>query len=96
MNDSMMSIADAAEAIGVTVDTLRTWALTGRLAGSVFATREGRLVPRSEVERLLAERETASQRQPSDWVPLLPPKQPPVYSPPRVVRTKYGGATHDR
>ena len=91
MDDSMMSIAEAAEAVGVTVDTLRTWALTGRLAGSVFATRDGRLVPRSEVERLVAEREMAIHRQPSDWVPLVPPKQPPVYSPPRVVRTKYGG-----
>src|SRR5215212_2451004 len=47
---------DAAEALGVTVDTLRRWEASGKLA--VARTKGGqRRVPLAEVSRLLAERE---------------------------------------
>ena len=46
-----LSLGDAAQAIGVSVDTLRRWDRAGKLA-TVRDDRNRRRVPRTEVERL--------------------------------------------
>jgi excisionase family DNA binding protein len=96
MAERMMTIAEAAEAVGVTVDTLRTWVNTGRVEGSVFTTRHGRLIPSPEVERLIGERAATAAKGETDGAPLLPPKRPPVYSPPAWSEPSTEGIAHDR
>ncbi len=56
-------IGQAAELLGVTVDTLRRWEVAGRLT---FERTEGgqRLVPIGEVSRLLAERRRTTRDRP--------------------------------
>ncbi len=53
-----LRIGDAAAALGLSVDTLRRWASDGRLA-TVRSGGGQRLVPLSELTRLLAERRRA-------------------------------------
>jgi molybdopterin-binding protein len=50
---SAMTLGDAAKALGVSVDTLRRWDRAGKIA-TERDSRNRRLVPRSEVERLAA------------------------------------------
>jgi len=83
--DDMMPIADAAMAVGVSVDTLRTWTLSGRLGGSVFTTDQGRLVPRAEIERLIGDRAATVAIGVTAWAPTLPPRRSPEYSPLRKI-----------
>lgn len=53
--DEELRIGDAAQWLGVSVDTLRRWAKDGRL--NVVRTAAGqRVVPRAEVSRLMSER----------------------------------------
>jgi molybdopterin-binding protein len=54
-SDTSIRIGRAAEMLGVTVDTVRLWADTGRLR-SVRSSGGQRLVPIEEVTRLIAER----------------------------------------
>jgi molybdopterin-binding protein len=49
----LLSMGDAARALGVSVDTLRRWDRGGRVR-TVRDARNRRLVPRAEVERLAA------------------------------------------
>ncbi len=71
MDDDMITIAEAARLIGVPVTTARGWALKGVHVGAVHHGRLGRLVvPRSEVERVLAERERAVERRLARWTPM--------------------------
>ena len=60
MTDDDLRIGQAAALLGVSVDTLRRWEDDGRIE---LARTEGgqRLVPLSEVQRLLAERRTPSR-----------------------------------
>jgi len=63
MTDAHMRIGAAAEMLGVSVESLRRWQKDGRL--DVVRTTGGqRLVPRSEVQRLLGERRAAVQDRP--------------------------------
>jgi molybdopterin-binding protein len=58
-NDSSIRIGRAADMLGVTVDTVRRWADSGRLK-TVRSAGGQRLVPVREVTRLSAERRQAS------------------------------------
>jgi len=59
----LLRVGQAAEMLGVTVETLRRWAAEGRLA--VVRSEGGqRLVPVSEVTRLLAERRRSEADRP--------------------------------
>jgi molybdopterin-binding protein len=61
-NDTSVRIGRAAEMLGVTVDTVRRWADTGRVR-TVRSSGGQRLVPIDEVTRLIAERRrTATDR----------------------------------
>jgi molybdopterin-binding protein len=55
MADPLLRVGQAAEILGVTVDTLRRWEAEGRLTLHRSGGRQ-RLVPLSEVTRLLADR----------------------------------------
>ena len=66
----MMTLAAAAQALGNSLETVRQWALTGKITGSVLREPEGRLVPRAEVARLLEERAAARRQRASAWVPM--------------------------
>ena len=68
--DDMMTLAAAAQALGNAPETVRRWALRGKIRGSVLCESEGRLVPRSEVARILEEREAADRQGPSAWVAM--------------------------
>ncbi len=59
-HEDALRIGQAAALLGVTVDTLRRWDDEGRLA-VVRSAGGQRLVPLSEVQRLLAERATPAQ-----------------------------------
>jgi molybdopterin-binding protein len=59
----LLRIGQAAELLGVGVDTLRRWESEGRLA-TTRSTGGQRLVPISEVSRLLAERRRAAPDRP--------------------------------
>jgi molybdopterin-binding protein len=60
--DTLLRVGQAAEMLGVGVDTLRRWEAEGRLAVERSAGRQ-RMVPVAEVTRLLAERRaTAADR----------------------------------
>jgi len=54
----MLRIGEAAEALGVRVETLRRWERDGKLTASRTAGGQ-RMVPATEVSRLLAERRAA-------------------------------------
>ncbi len=58
MSGDMLRIGEAAEALGVRVETLRRWERDGKLTASRTAGGQ-RMVPASEVARLLAERRAA-------------------------------------
>ena len=60
---SLLRIGQAAELLGVGVDTLRRWESDGRLS-TTRSTGGQRLVPIPEVSRLLAERRRASPDRP--------------------------------
>lgn len=62
--DRSIRIGQAAELLGVSVETLRRWAEDGRLATSRSAGGQ-RLVPIAEVHRLLAERRRATSDRPT-------------------------------
>jgi len=72
--DDMIPIADAARLVGVPVSTARGWVLKGVIVGAVRHGRQGRIsVPRSEVDRIRAERESrdeASKSGAASWVPI--------------------------
>ena len=61
--DHDIRIGDAAEMLGVTVETLRRWAAEGKVVTSRSAGGQRRL-PLSEVTRLLAERRRAAIERP--------------------------------
>lgn len=62
-SDSLIRVGQAAEMLGVTVETVRRWAAEGRL--QVERSPGGqRLVPVAEVTRLLAERRTETADRP--------------------------------
>jgi len=83
MDDDMIPIADAADMIGVPVSTARGWALKGKFGGVAHRGSRGLLfVPRSEADRVRAEREEraeASTLGPSSWVPMTDRNR--VYAP---------------
>jgi len=56
-------IGDAAEMLGVSVETIRRWERAGRLRAVRTAGRQ-RVVPLSEVQRILEERRRAASQQP--------------------------------
>ena len=51
MEDSALTLGEAAKAIGVSVDTLRRWDRSGKIA-TIRDARNRRLVPAREVDRL--------------------------------------------
>ncbi len=61
--DATLRIGQAAELLGVAVETLRRWAEDGRLA-TVRSRGGQRLVPIPEISRLLAERRRATTERP--------------------------------
>jgi molybdopterin-binding protein len=61
--DTNLRIGRAAEMLGVTVDTIRRWADTGRLR-SIRSDGGQRLIPIDEVTRLIQERRRASADRP--------------------------------
>jgi len=61
--------SEAAQALSIGVTTVVAWAQQGKLAGSVNAGR-GWLVSRSEVERILDEREQAVEQRLARWQPM--------------------------
>jgi molybdopterin-binding protein len=58
-----LRVGDAAEMLGVSVETLRRWEVEGRLRMDRSAGRQ-RLVPMDEVARLLAERRATTTERP--------------------------------
>ena len=64
MSDQMLRMGQAAEMLGVTVETVRRWETDGRLTTVRSAGRQ-RLVPVAEVTRLLAERRRAGSDRPT-------------------------------
>jgi len=75
-----MTAPEAAQALSISVTTATVWAQRGKLAGSVKAGR-GWLVRRSEVERILEEREQAVERRLAKWWPMTDRNR--VYAPDR-------------
>jgi hypothetical protein len=76
MTDEMITIAAAAATLGRDATIVRSWATAGRIPGAVWGptgrgTRYGWLVPRAEVERLLAEWETTGHQSPAARPPRL-------------------------
>ena len=64
-----LTTADAGRLLGMDPSSVAGWARDGRLAGS--ERRDGRwIVRRSEVERVLAEREQAGERRMAKWRPM--------------------------
>jgi molybdopterin-binding protein len=61
--EAAVRIGEAAEMLGVSVETLRRWSRRGRLETSLTKGRQ-RLVPLAEVTRLLAERRRAGSDRP--------------------------------
>src|SRR4051794_35814935 len=61
--DTSIRIGRAAEMLGVTVDTVRRWAASGRVR-TVRSSGGQRLVPIDEVTRLIAERRQAATDRP--------------------------------
>ena len=61
--------SEAAQALSIGARTVVAWAQQGKLAGSVNAGR-GWLVPRSEVERILEERERTLEERLARWQPI--------------------------
>jgi len=60
--DDMIPIAEAARLIGVSVGMARGWALKGTFVGVAHRGPQGRLfVPRSEVNRVRAERDARTE-----------------------------------
>src|SRR4051812_27600075 len=59
--EDMLRVGDAAEALGVSVDTVRRWARDGRIA-IVRSTGGQRLVSRTEVDRIMATRRRGPDR----------------------------------
>ena len=66
----MVTIPEAAGALRVGRGTASEWARSGKLVGAVKAADGTWLVRRSEVDRLLAEREQASEQRAARWVPM--------------------------
>ena len=62
-SDNLVRVGQAAEMLGVTVETLRRWAAEGRLRVERSSGRQ-RLVPVAEVTRLLAERRSETADRP--------------------------------
>ena len=61
---------DAGRLLGIDPSSVAGWARDGRLGGS--ERRDGRwMVRRSEVERVLAEREAARERRAAKWQPMI-------------------------
>ncbi len=69
-----MTAPEAAQALSIGVTTVTVWAQRGKLAGSV-KTGRGWLVARSEVERILEEREQAVERRLAKWWPMTDRRQ---------------------
>jgi len=69
-----MTAPEAAQALSISVTTATAWAQRGKLAGSAKAG-GGRLVARSEVERILEEREQAVERRLAKWWPMTERRQ---------------------
>ena len=66
-----MITSQAAQALSISPMTVTSWALAGKLAGSAKDERGAWLVRRSEVDRILEERERAVERRMARWRPLL-------------------------
>jgi molybdopterin-binding protein len=62
-DDQMLRIGQAAELLGIGIDTLRRWESDGRLT-TIRTTGGQRLVPIAEVSRLLAERRRTTPDRP--------------------------------
>ncbi len=69
--EDMLAIDTAAKMLGMTKNTVRTWATNGKIQGAVqHGPRTVWFIPRSEVDRIIEERETTSRQSPSRWVPM--------------------------
>jgi len=66
-----MITSQAAQALSISPMTVNSWARIGKLAGSAKDDRGAWLVRRSEVERILTERERAVEQRMARWRPLL-------------------------
>jgi len=66
-----MTTSQAAQALAITPTTANSWARIGKLAGSAKDDRGVWLIRRSEVDRVLAEREAKGHRlRASAWMPI--------------------------
>ena len=70
---------EAAKALSIGPATVNNWALDGKLAGSTKDNRGAWLVRRSEVERILEERERAVEQRLAKWQPMSERRR--VYAP---------------
>lgn len=65
-----LSVSDAAKALGIMPSTVNSWARTGKFVGSAKDDRGHWLVLRSEIDRILEEREQAVERRLAKWRPM--------------------------
>jgi len=65
-----MTAGQTATALSITPATANAWALAGKLAGSAKDDRGAWLVRRSEVDRILTERERAVEQRMARWRPI--------------------------
>lgn len=62
--DGYLRVAEAAELLGVSVNTLRNWGKAGKIAEHRHPINNYRLYNRSDLEELLRHAETSSARRP--------------------------------
>ena len=76
-----LTVQQASSLLSIGPGTVNSWALTGKLAGSTKDARRAWLVRRSEVDRILEEREQAVERRLAKWWPMTDRNR--VYAPDR-------------
>ena len=76
-----MTVSQTAAALSITPMTANSWAVKGKLAGSAKDDRGGWMVRRSEVARILAEREQAVERRIARWQPMTDRASERSYAP---------------
>jgi len=70
-----LTVQQASSLLSIGPGTVNSWALTGKLAGSTKDARRAWLVRRSEVDRILEEREQAVERRLAKWWPMTDRRQ---------------------
>lgn len=60
--EELLTVAEVAQHLRLTQDTIRTWCRTGKLRATLLSRKGGYRIPRSELQRILRDHAR-------DWVP---------------------------